>query len=467
MNMQFDHSWKQWIDSNIASGCDKNGIFKILLDEGFDYQAIKQEMQYEPDIPPFMIPNPLKGNGGSSSTKSESKQGPAITEGEIYLPNSEKIDSESIELFTVDGFLTDQECVSLIEIIRSHSEYSKQTEQSDTLKALDCRLSTDIPLIADLDARICSYVGVNTAYSESITGYSILQRQGLSALNFQSQKDSSNQYSVSVVIFLNKADHGGEIFFEKPGLRILPKTGNAVIWRHFDKNDQCSSTLFSGIETVKNGNLYCLVKSFTLKSSLSHSPRMYCKEASEYIPNYTRDGFVKSQYPKDAFADILKFYRANTLKIQQEHVPGDFVFNKDKKKQGSSLVDLTEELRSQIHAITKPMVEAWCGIELEPSFVYGIRIYHDQAVLKSHRDRVETHIVGVIINVDQKVNRDWPLIIEDHFYRKHHVLLKPGEMVFYESGRLMHGRPIPLDGQLFANIFCHFKPVGYAQRNFR
>ena len=60
----------------------------------------------------------------------------------------------------------------------------------------------------------------------------------------------------------------------------------------------------------------------------------------------------------------------------------------------------------------------------------------------------------------QKVATDWPLIIEDHHYRKHRIILNPGEVLFYESARLKHGRPIPLKGQEYANIFCHFKIAG-------
>ena len=49
-------------------------------------------------------------------------------------------------------------------------------------------------------------------------------------------------------------------------------------------------------------------------------------------------------------------------------------------------------------------------------------------------------------------------MVEDNYYRDHHVLLQPGEVVFYESARLHHGRPLPLKGNKFANIFCHFMP---------
>ena len=109
----------------------------------------------------------------------------------------------------------------------------------------------------------------------------------------------------------------------------------------------------------------------------------------------------------------------------------------------------------------KPMLEAWCNKELAPTYVYGIREYQDKAVLKSHRDRIETHVISVIINVDQEVNEDWPLVIEDNYYRTHHIILKPGDVVFYEGARLRHGRPVAFNGKSFANIFCHFVPTDF------
>jgi prolyl 4-hydroxylase len=111
------------------------------------------------------------------------------------------------------------------------------------------------------------------------------------------------------------------------------------------------------------------------------------------------------------------------------------------------------------------MMEQWSGKKLLPTFVYGIRIYHRGAILKCHRDRLATHIIGAIINVSQDVDEDWPLVIYDHQHRRHSILLKPGEIAFYESGSLIHGRPSPLNGNAFANVFCHFKPVDYVPKN--
>lgn len=38
--------------------------------------------------------------------------------------------------------------------------------------------------------------------------------------------------------------------------------------------------------------------------------------------------------------------------------------------------------------------------------------------------------------------------------------MKPGEALLYESARCMHGRPVPLRGKEYSNIFVHYRPVG-------
>jgi prolyl 4-hydroxylase len=41
----------------------------------------------------------------------------------------------------------------------------------------------------------------------------------------------------------------------------------------------------------------------------------------------------------------------------------------------------------------------------------------------------------------------------------HNVTMAPGDLVLYESHSVIHGRPFPLKGKFFANIFVHFEPL--------
>ena len=41
----------------------------------------------------------------------------------------------------------------------------------------------------------------------------------------------------------------------------------------------------------------------------------------------------------------------------------------------------------------------------------------------------------------------WGLFVKDHSGLEQQVILRPGELVWYESAKLLHGRPQPLKGK--------------------
>jgi hypothetical protein len=110
------------------------------------------------------------------------------------------------------------------------------------------------------------------------------------------------------------------------------------------------------------------------------------------------------------------------------------------------------------------LVEAWTNEALEETDIYGMRRYEDGARLLTHVDRVETHAASLIINVAQGgIRRPWKVEIYDHADRLHEVEMVPGDIVFYESARCMHGRMRPLEGSFYVNVFAHYRPVGDPQ----
>ena len=62
------------------------------------------------------------------------------------------------------------------------------------------------------------------------------------------------------------------------------------------------------------------------------------------------------------------------------------------------------------------------------------------------------------IQIDQKVDINWPLNLIDLKGKKQKIFLRPGEMLLYESAKVMHGRQEPFDGEYFDNVFVHFQP---------
>lgn len=102
------------------------------------------------------------------------------------------------------------------------------------------------------------------------------------------------------------------------------------------------------------------------------------------------------------------------------------------------------------------LVSEWVGRKLRQTSLYGIRLYSNQSILSTHVDRLPL-VTSCIINVDQDLEEPWPLEVYDHNGRAHNVTMEPGDLVFYESSTVLHGRPFPMNGKsLNYYIFVYF-----------
>ena len=118
----------------------------------------------------------------------------------------------------------------------------------------------------------------------------------------------------------------------------------------------------------------------------------------------------------------------------------------------------------------------WAGIKggvaaLEPSSTHGIRVYYRNSTLRTHVDVVETHVLSAVYVVDREIDtvatNGWPMVTDPDLQGKRRsVDFGPGELFFYESAKVPHGRPEPLAGRYSAHIFIHFRPRGWAFSNF-
>ena len=116
-------------------------------------------------------------------------------------------------------------------------------------------------------------------------------------------------------------------------------------------------------------------------------------------------------------------------------------------------------LKNAVWDAAKATIEEWTGMEQSPISLYGIRVYTEGAILSPHVDRLPL-VSSCIVNVAQDVDEPWPLEVYDRQGNAVNITMEPGDMVLYESHSLIHGRPFPLKGRFFANIFIHFEPTG-------
>ena len=116
-------------------------------------------------------------------------------------------------------------------------------------------------------------------------------------------------------------------------------------------------------------------------------------------------------------------------------------------------------LKTAIWDAARDTIQEWTGEELTECSLYGIRVYTEGAVLATHVDRMPL-VSSAIVNVAQDVDEPWPLEVISHDGRAYNVTMEPGDMVMYESHSILHGRPFPLKGRYYANIFVSSIYIG-------
>jgi prolyl 4-hydroxylase len=184
----------------------------------------------------------------------------------------------------------------------------------------------------------------------------------------------------------------------------------------------------------------------------------------EQIPKLTETGFKVIKCPDDVWNLIQKTYKSLKSTESDEQFQGKDVYIKGSGI--SHIIQMPLNVRNEIHQGLLELHKDFCKVDIEPSYVYGIRSYKRGATLTEHKDRVETHHIASIIVVDKDLRcgcrnkefgDDWPLDIQDHKGNWHKIYAEPGDMIIYESAACSHARFEPFQGTYYNNLFVHYK----------
>jgi 2-oxoglutarate-Fe(II)-dependent oxygenase superfamily protein len=216
----------------------------VLLDESFSHDRIAAEMNCEPEVDPALATNPLTGQ------KPEDQEGFSqqilLENKKLHLAGAQKIPTDLAEIYLLDNFLNQQECERLTTLIKTRLS-KLNTRRTDHEKANSFRTNSTCnigsvynPFIRDIDDRICRTIGIDASYSEGIQGQYQLADQEFKAHtdNFEQNQlastDTRGQRTYTFMIYLTDVEEGGETDFEKLGVAIKPKRGQALIWNNLD-----------------------------------------------------------------------------------------------------------------------------------------------------------------------------------------------------------------------------------------
>lgn len=188
----FSSEWKLWIWTNIVNGFNKEGIFNVLLNHGFEYNLIKNELGIDPTN--MMI-----------WERQYSQQQLLKTSEKNILPlnksfsdnfNVYRIDSNFLEIYRVPEFITFNECDEII-------------KQNDDLLNL-------------IDKKIDSF----TALNDNLVGESEVK------MITGNNKIFPNIGNWSLIIFLENIFENSEIKFPLLEMSFKPTKGEMFIWNN-------------------------------------------------------------------------------------------------------------------------------------------------------------------------------------------------------------------------------------------
>ena len=167
-------------------------------------------------------------------------------------------------------------------------------------------------------------------------------------------------------------------------------------------------------------------------------------------------GFKKARLDADIHAWMIEKLKASTALFRPESR-----IHEINTLEPSYIPALYYEDREFNRAISKALLpghQEWSGMTLDESACYGFRVYQRGCYLHNHVDRTRTHIISSTVCVDHRLDSPWPLYIEDINGKAYQVNMEPGEFVYYEGARLVHGRPWPLKGDYYVGMFVHYRP---------
>jgi FkbH-like protein len=299
IRLEMTPDWADWIELNIARNCDKDGIFKILLDAGFSHDQIVAEMNYEPTVDLALVTNPLTGQ--KPGDQDEFSQPIVLDNEKLHLPGAQKIPTDLAEVYLLDDFLNQQECERLTTLTKSRLSPSLVGGLDGEMITNSYRTSStchmrdvDDPLVRDIDDRICRTIGIHASYTEGIQGQYYLVGQEFKAhtdyfwrpAHFQRIAGPQGQRTYTFMIYLTDVEEGGETDFEKLGVTIKPKRGRALIWSNLDAQGMPNPNTLHHARPVVRGSK-CIITQWFRANGIGP---MYIKDRTETTHPETTEG---------------------------------------------------------------------------------------------------------------------------------------------------------------------------------
>ncbi|HET9863463.1 MAG TPA: 2OG-Fe(II) oxygenase [Steroidobacteraceae bacterium] len=254
----FDSHARQWLREQIERGCSRREIADILFQQGYSVATVRAQMgaaypevltqSTEPLVPPPILRRPRR--------------------------NLHRVDTEKLELYVLEDFMSANDCDRLAALIRHHlnpSPVAGTVTDADYRTSRTCFLShLRSPLAVKVNQRICTIMGINPEYSEGIqaqhyeTGQQFKAHRDffISGSVYRQNGPELGNRTWSFMVYLNEGMGGGGTRFHVIDQVFEPRKGRALFWNNLYPDRRPNwDTLHSG-EPVTSGHKVIITKWF-------------------------------------------------------------------------------------------------------------------------------------------------------------------------------------------------------------
>jgi prolyl 4-hydroxylase len=271
-NKDLDENWQNWLQENLERNCDPHELHGTLVKNGFSEDSIRSAMgeNYPPDWEKHSDQIDYEGFAKAPLTRTD------------YNLDALKVNTNKLQIFVMDNFLSKIECEEVINTVTPHLRPSTVTRENEdkayrTSATSDMVLMTD-PLAKDivdrLDHKIAATLGINLSYSEGIQAQRYLVGQEFKKHTdyFQPGTEEYKKYAGkrgqrtwTFMVYLNDVEQGGATRFFAIDKAFQPLQGRAVVWNSLYPDGRVNRhTLHAGLP-VEKGEKIIITKWFRVK----------------------------------------------------------------------------------------------------------------------------------------------------------------------------------------------------------
>lgn len=181
-----------------------------------------------------------------------------------------------------------------------------------------------------------------------------------------------------------------------------------------------------------------------------------------FVSSFTENGFAINNIPASVLDNLHTFYKDERPKrIDEPIYPNEMhVINKDEEKPG--LIEVPRDVVERIANSLDDHLEKFCGCKLEYAGAYGIHEFYNGHVIRRHLTNMATNVISAYLILEETRDEDtepWEMEVTTMDGTRRKMTLKPGQMMLWESAKIIHGFPQQYQGKRIATFMINFRPT--------